>query len=76
MLRWFDGRILSADSFCYIQNFLVVTRVRPEKENLEKNDDLLSDEEVVLHNSSFLDTIFTRDTSDTEKKKTSIFSYN
>ena len=38
---------------------MVVTRVRPEK-SLEKNDDLLSDEEFLLHYSNFLDTIFTR----------------
>ena len=53
MSRLFYGRILSADSFCYIYNFFVVTHVRPEEETLEKSDALLSDEEFVLHNSIF-----------------------
>ena len=45
MMQWFDGRILSEESRRYIQNFLVVTRVRPEDDNAEENsDDLLSDD--------------------------------
>ena len=60
MLRWFNGRVLSAESSRYIQNFLVVTRVRPEEENLENSDDLLSDEEFVVDNTTFLDAISTR----------------
>jgi len=60
MLYWFAGRILSEESKRYIQNFLVVTRVRPEEENVENSDDLLSDEEFIVDNSSFLEAISTR----------------
>ena len=60
MLRWFDGRVLSDESCRYLTNFLVVNRVRPEEENMENSDDLLSDEEFVVDNSSFLDAISTR----------------
>ena len=49
MLQWFDGRILSEESKRYIQNFLVVTRTRPEDDDLDANsDDILSDEELLI----------------------------
>ena len=60
MLRWIDSRLLSAASFRYIQNVLVVTRVRPEEESLANSDDLLSDEEFVLDNFSFSNAICAR----------------
>ena len=60
MLRWFDSRILSAESCRYIQNVLVVTRVRPEEESLANSDDLLSDEEFVVDNLSFSNAICVR----------------
>ena len=61
MMQWFDGRILSEESRRYIQNFLVVTRVRPEDDNAEENsDDLLSDEELHLDNFLFEEAISTR----------------
>jgi hypothetical protein len=60
MLYWFDGHILSEESKRYIQNFLVVARVRPEEDNVEHSDDLLSDEELIVDNSSFLEAISTR----------------
>ena len=60
MQYWFDGHILSEESKRYIQNFLVVTRVRPDEENVDHSDDLLSDEELIVDNSSFLEAISTR----------------
>ena len=60
MLYWFDGHILSEESKRYIQNFLVVTRVRPEEEDMDHSDDLLSDDELILDNSSFEEAISTR----------------
>ena len=61
MLQWFDGRILSEESKRYIQNFLVVTRTRPEDDDLDANsDDILSDEELIIDNSTFEEAISTR----------------
>ena len=60
MQYWFDGHILSEESKRYIQNFLVVTRVRPDDEDVGHSDDMLSDEELIVDNSSFAEAISTR----------------
>ena len=57
----FDGRILSEESKRYIRNFLVVTRTRPEDDDLDANsDDVLSDEELIIDNSNFEEAVSTR----------------
>ena len=61
MLRWFDGGILSHESKRYIQNFLVVTRTRPEDDGADGNsDDLLSDEELIVDDATLEEALSTR----------------
>eukprot|EP00973_Karenia_brevis_P042361 5863768-Karenia_brevis.AAC.1 len=47
MLHWFDGNILSEWSKRYVNNFLVMTRVRPDDDDADAHsDDLISDTEL------------------------------
>ena len=61
MLQWFDGRVLSAESKRYIENFLVVTRTRPQDGNRAdaNSDDQISDEELTLGREDLKDALKT-----------------
>ena len=54
MLRWFNGHLLCEETKRYVQNFLVVTRIRPDEEDDLHSDDQFSDEELMVgaHNFS------------------------
>ena len=62
MAQWFDGQILSEECKCYINNFLLVTRVRPEddEDEIANSDDLISDDELFVDSSNFEEAISTR----------------
>ena len=62
MAQWFDGEILSEESKRYINNFLVVTRVRPDddEDEIATSDDLISDDELFVDSSNFEEAISTR----------------
>ena len=47
LLHWFDGHVLCAETKRYLDNFLAVTRARPEDEEEAHSDDELSDEEIL-----------------------------
>ena len=62
LLHWFNGRVLTAESKRYVDNFLVVTRARPDGEDSggENSDDIFSDEELFINNDTFEDALDTR----------------
>eukprot|EP00973_Karenia_brevis_P008878 1202227-Karenia_brevis.AAC.1 len=61
MLHWFDGNILSEESKRYINNFLAMTRVRPDDDVADAHsDDLISDTELQVEESTFEAAISTR----------------
>ena len=60
MLRWFDGRILCAEVKRYIDNFLVVTRSRPEDVDDEQHEEAISDEELIVGQHNFSKVVKTR----------------
>ena len=61
MLRWFDGRVLRAETKMYLDSFMAVTRTRPDEDaNDEASEDQLSDDELVVNASNFKEVIKTR----------------
>ena len=60
MLHWFDGRVLCEEVKRYINNFIVVTRARPEEDVDNNSDDLVSDDELVVDQDNFADAVATR----------------
>ena len=48
--HWFAGRVLSTTAVQYINNFLSVTRARPQNDQYddENSDDVVSDEELFV----------------------------
>ena len=62
MLTWLDGNVLCEESKRYVNNFLVVTRVRPDDEDPDNvhSDDLISDEELHVDKSCFDEAMSTR----------------
>ena len=60
MLHWFDGRVLCEEVKRYINNFMVVTRARPEEDVDNNSDDLVSDDELVVDQDNFADAVATR----------------
>ena len=62
MLHWFNGRILTEESKRYVNNYLAVTRARPdEAEDVDANsDDLISDEDYTVQAGDFENAIKTR----------------
>ena len=60
MVRWFDGHVLSHESKRYIDNFLAVTRTRPDDEEEVLSDVELSDEELHVSAQNFAECVKTR----------------
>ena len=58
--RWFDGHVLSHESKRYIDNFLAVTRTRPDDEEEVLSDVELSDEELHVSAQNFAECVKTR----------------
>ena len=56
MLRWFDGCVLSEESRRHINNFLIVTRARPDAEVFEEDNT----EDVQSSSGSSIPTDFRR----------------
>ena len=56
---WFNGRILSETANRWVGNFLSVHRVRPATEDEDEgaDEDLASDEEVVLEEADMADVL-------------------
>ncbi len=57
---WFDGHILCATVKRYVNNFLTVTRARPENEEECPSEDQFSDEELLIDTETFETAIKTR----------------
>ena len=53
LLRWFDGRVLSHESKRYVDNFLAVTRARPDDEADEHSDNKFDDDELIVGAHNF-----------------------
>ena len=61
MKDWFNGKILCAEVKRYINNFLVVTRARPDDDLAEEHsDDLVIDEELSIDEANVTEAISTR----------------
>ena len=62
MLRWFDGHVLSQESRRHINNFLVVTRGRPDAEadEEENSEDMQSDEELFLNKTDLAQALISK----------------
>jgi len=60
MLNWFDGRVLCAETKRYLDNFLAVTRTRPDEEAEEHSEEDFSDEELVVDSHNFKEVVKTR----------------
>jgi len=60
MLHWFDGRVLCAETKKYLDNFLAVTRTRPNDDEELQSDDQFSDDELVIDSHNFADVVRTR----------------
>eukprot|EP00973_Karenia_brevis_P003094 425450-Karenia_brevis.AAC.1 len=73
MLHWFDGNILSEWSKRYVNNFLVMTRVRPDDDDADAHsDDLISDTELHVEESTFKEAISTRMGTARKSRNTSV----
>ena len=46
--HWFDGRLLCEETKRYVNNFLAVTRTRPEEEEDVRSEEQFSDDELVV----------------------------
>ena len=53
LLHWFDGRVLCLETKRYWDNFLAVTRTRPEDAVDEQNGEVISDDELLVGSHDF-----------------------
>ena len=53
MRHWFDGRLLCEETKRYVNNFLAVTRTRPDEEEDARSEDKFSDDELVVGAHNF-----------------------
>ena len=60
LLHWFDGRVLCIETKRYVDNFLAVTRARPEDGADERSDESISDDELVVGRHNFAKVVKTR----------------
>ena len=61
LAHWFDGRILCQESKRHVDNFLSVTRARPQDDVDElHSDDQFSDEELLVNSNNFAEVVQTR----------------
>ena len=70
LLKWFDGRVACQETKRYVDNFLAVTRTRPDDEAGERSDDDFSDEELEISAHNFSEILKTRMGTGTERQRT------
>ena len=75
MEKLFDGNILLVSSKRYIQNFLVVTRARPEDDGEGHSDDTISDDGLFLDSQNFEAATATRMGSAKARPDTRVFTH-
>ena len=71
--HWLDGHVLCEEIKRYLNNFMAVTRVRPDDDNpgeVDNSDDLLEDEELELNAGNLAQALETRTASGTKADQT------
>ena len=60
MLHWFDGRVLRYETKLNLDNFLAVTRTRPQDDTIEEEEEEFSDTELHIGPENFSEILKTQ----------------